>query len=151
MLYVPATDKALEATPIVTLAPTPHGRGHVLVMEDDPVLQEIAAEMLERTGFTAQTCPDGETAIRDYARALRAGSPFHAVIMDLTIPGGMGGREAATHLLALHPEAKLIVSSGYSVDPVMAHPGDYGFKGVLPKPYSLMDLGRVLDRVLSEP
>ncbi len=149
LLFVPATDKALEPRPTATApAPLPYGRGHVLVMDDDSVLQEIAAEMLERTGFTAQTCPDGGSAIRLYTQALRAGSPFTAVIMDLTIPGGMGGREAASHILTIDPQARLIVSSGYSVDPVMARPVDYGFKGVLPKPYGLTDLARVLDEVV---
>ena len=76
------------------------------------------------------------------------GEPFAAVITDLTIAGGMGGREAAARILALHPEARLIVSSGYSVDPVMARPADFGFKAVLPKPYSLADLAQVMDAVL---
>jgi len=147
LLYVPATDKALDPPPAPTQTPPSHGRGHILVMEDDLVLQEIATEMLERSGFTAQACPDGESAIRAYARSLKAGSPFHAVIMDLTIVGGMGGREAAAHILALDPEANLIVSSGYSVDPVMARPEAFGFKAVLPKPYGLNDLTRVLDEV----
>jgi PAS domain S-box-containing protein len=148
LVYVPATDKALDLKPAVILTPPPQGRGRVLVMEDDPVLQEIASEMLERMGFTAHTCPDGQSAIKAYARAFETGSPFQAVIMDLTIPGGMGGREAATHILAIDPNARLIVSSGYSVDPVMARPGEFGFMGTLPKPYSLGDLARVLDSVV---
>jgi len=147
VLYVPATDKALERPSAPALPPPPQEQGRVLVMEDDLVLQEIAAEMLERSGFTAYTCSDGENAIKAYARALKAGAPFHAVIMDLTIMGGMGGREAAAHILALDPRASLIVSSGYSVDPVMARPGDFGFKAVLPKPYGLTDLTKVLDAV----
>ncbi|WLT32217.1 ATP-binding protein [Geothrix sp. PMB-07] len=149
VLHLPATEKALDLRPA---APTPEepspGRGRVLVMEDDAVLVEIAAEMLERSGFTAQTCPTGEMALEAYSRALQTGSPFAAVIMDLTIAGGMGGRETAAHILALHPEARLIVSSGYSVDPVMARPQDFGFKAILPKPYSLADLARVMDDVL---
>jgi len=148
VLYVPATDKPLEPKVKTTLTPPVPGRGHVLVMEDDPVLQEIAVEMLERSGFTAQTCADGGSAIRAYTKAHQGGTPFQAVIMDLTIPGGMGGREAAAHILAIDPEARLIVSSGYSVDPVMSRPEDYGFRGVLPKPYGLVDLSRVLDQVM---
>lgn len=149
LLHLPATDKALDLRPAT---PTPEeparGRGRVLVMEDDAVLMEIAAEMLERSGFTVQTCSNGESTLQAYASAQEAGSPFAAVIMDLTIAGGMGGREAAAHILALHPEARLIVSSGYSVDPVMARPQDFGFKAVLPKPYSLADLARVMEEVL---
>lgn len=146
-LFVPATERALAPRPAAYVTPMPAGRGRVLVMEDDPVLQEVAAEMLERAGFSARTCSDGETAIRLYSQSLTAGTPYAAVIMDLTIPGGMGGREAATRILALHPEAKLIVSSGYSVDPVLARPADYGFRGVLTKPYGLADLARVMDEV----
>lgn len=146
-LYVPATDQAMTPRPAAYLTPSPTGRGRVLVMEDDPVLQEVAAEMLERTGFTARTCSDGESAIRLYSQSLKSGSPYCAVIMDLTIPGGMGGREAATRILAMHPEARLIVSSGYSVDPVLARPADYGFRAVLTKPYGLADLTRVMEEV----
>jgi PAS domain S-box-containing protein len=146
-LFVPATERALAPRPATYVTPMPAGRGSVLVMEDDPVLQEVAAEMLERTGFSARTCPDGEAAIQLYSQSLQAGSPYTAVIMDLTIPGGMGGREAAGRILALHPEARLIVSSGYSVDPVLARPTDYGFRGVLTKPYGLADLARVMDEV----
>lgn len=148
-LHFPATDKALDLRPTTPAPDEPtRGRGRVLVMEDDVVLMEIAAEMLERSGFTSQTCPDGESALKAYAKAHEAGSPFAAVIMDLTIAGGMGGRETAEHILALHPEARLIVSSGYSVDPVMARPQDFGFKAVLPKPYSLADLARVMEEAL---
>lgn len=151
LVFVPATEMVLDPKPAPSLTPPPCGRGQVLVMEDDPVLQEIAVEMLVRIGFIAHTCPDGESAIQAYARSVKAGSPFQAVIMDLTIPGGMGGREAAAHILAMDPKASLIVSSGYSVDPVMAHPGDFGFKGVLPKPYGLTELASVLDQVLGGP
>ena len=148
LVYVPATNKELDPRPAALPAPLPQGQGRVLVMEDDPVLQEIAAEMLRRLGFTAHTCADGESAIQAYAQSMKDGHPFAAVLMDLTIPGGMGGREAATRILALAPQARLIVSSGYSVDPVMARPGNYGFQGVLPKPYSLADLSRVLSEVV---
>jgi PAS domain S-box-containing protein len=152
LLYLPATDRPLDRRFLVPLPPPAFfGRGRLLIMEDDPVLKEIAAEMVERCGFTPQTCPDGESAIRAYTMSLQEEEPFRAVIMDLTIVGGMGGREAATHILALHPEATLIVSSGYSVDPVMARPGDFGFKAVLPKPYGLPDLARVLDEVVPAP
>ena len=151
LVFVPATERVLAPKPAPSLTPPLSGRGHVLIMEDDPVLQEIAMEMLVRIGFIVATCPDGDSAIQAYSRSLKAGSPFQAVIMDLTIPGGMGGREAAAHILAMDPGASLIVSSGYSVDPVMARPGDFGFKGVLPKPYGFAELARVLDQVLRGP
>jgi PAS domain S-box-containing protein len=148
LLYVPATDCAVDSSPVAPPALLPQGRGRILVMEDDPVLLEIASEMLDRLGFTAHTCANGESAISAYTKSLESDSPFLAVIMDLTIAGGMGGREAAARILALDPDANLIVSSGYSVDPIMAHPAEFGFKSVLPKPYSLMDLGKVLGEVV---
>jgi two-component system, cell cycle sensor histidine kinase and response regulator CckA len=90
------------------------------------------------------TCATGEEAVRKYLIAKQGNNPFSFVIMDLTIPGGMGGRESAEDILALDPCARLIASSGYSNDPVMANFSDYGFCGSIIKPYTLDDLTRIL-------
>jgi CheY-like chemotaxis protein len=111
------------------------------------MIRSIAAEMLEYLGYQATTCKTGEEAVSLYGEAIEAGSPFTAVIMDLTIPGGMGGREAAQRILAMDPAARLIVSSGYSDNPVMADYGKFGFCGAVIKPYEAMELSTVLSSV----
>ena len=87
-------------------------------------------------------------AIELYRQAQEAGKPFTATILDLTIPGGVGGREAIQHLKALDQNVVALVSSGYSNDPVIATPEQFGFKGMVAKPYNLSDLGKALDRAL---
>jgi DNA-binding NarL/FixJ family response regulator len=88
-------------------------------------------------------------AYNPYRQKKEEGTPFHAVIMDLTIPGGMGGKEAITSLLKLDPEVKAVVSSGYSTDPVMSDYRKYGFSAVLVKPYRTQDLCKVLEKLLT--
>ena len=84
-----------------------------------------------------------------YREAMSSGKPFDLVIMDLTIPGGMGGRKAVQALLAIDPEAKAVVSTGYADDPVMADPSAHGFAGIIPKPYTQDQLKSVIDQVLN--
>jgi two-component system, cell cycle sensor histidine kinase and response regulator CckA len=102
-------------------------------------------------GYQPTTCVNGEEAVALYKAASESGTPFSAVIMDLTIQGGMGGKEAAQQILAIDPAARLIVSSGYSVDPVMAEYGRYGFSGAVLKPYETMELARVLSNMRNMP
>jgi CheY-like chemotaxis protein len=104
--------------------------------------------MLRVLGYEADFARDGEEAVRMYRRSLEERKPYAVVIMDLTIPGGVGGKEAIGRILALDPRAKVIVSSGYSNDPIMASFRDYGFKGVITKPYGLGPFGRTLQEVL---
>ena len=85
-----------------------------------------------------------------YKKAKESGNPFDIVIMDLTVPGGMGGKEAIKRLLEIDPGVRAIVSSGYSNDPVMSNFKRYGFKGVVAKPYKMKDLAEVLRRVIAE-
>ena len=103
---------------------------------------------LSRLGYEAELARDGAEALRCYSEAREAGRPFAAVIMDLTIPGGMGGKEAIRHLLEVDPQARAIVSSGYSNDPVMAEYSKYGFRGMVAKPYEIRQLARVLCDVI---
>ena len=104
--------------------------------------------MLTAMGHEVQTCVQGEEAISRYRDARDAGLPYSAVIMDLTIPGGMGGKEAARQILAMDPQARLIVSSGYSNDPIMAEPAKFGFCAMLVKPYTLAEMTRTMAKVL---
>jgi nitrogen-specific signal transduction histidine kinase/CheY-like chemotaxis protein len=121
-----------------------HNSGSILVMDDEEMIRELAAAMLEEIGYHVTTCADGSEAIRYYKAAMESGAPFSAVIMDLTIPGGMGGKEAAKGILALDPLASLIVSSGYSNDPIMSDFSTYGFTGAIAKPYTISDLAQIL-------
>jgi PAS domain S-box-containing protein len=146
-LFLPSTGTTSTAgtEDVATVAQeeAPAG-GSVLVMDDEEAIRELAVEMLGHLGYEVTTCASGEETIRIYRTAKEGKKPFSCVIMDLTIPGGMGGRECAEAILAFDPCARLIVSSGYSNDPVMADFRDYGFRGSIIKPYTLDELTRVL-------
>ncbi len=120
------------------------GHGRVLVVDDEVTVQHVLTAMLDRLGYDAEAVPDGADAVRADAEAQTGGIPFSVIIMDLTIPGGMGGQEAAVLLRAQHTTAQLVVSSGYATDPVMANYRSYQFDAVLTKPYSFPDLTAVL-------
>jgi CheY-like chemotaxis protein len=127
-----------------------HSGGSILVMDDEKLIRDMSTEMLDYLGYHASTCEDGKEAIRLYKTAIESGMPYSAVIMDLTIPGGMGGKETAQQVLAIDPEACLIVSSGYSNDPILSDYRSYGFAGAVSKPYSLNELGQQLSMILSK-
>jgi nitrogen-specific signal transduction histidine kinase/CheY-like chemotaxis protein len=116
----------------------------VLVMDDEEIIRDMTQYMLEDLGYHVQTCVDGNEAIAMYKSAENSGKPYSAVIMDLTIPGGMGGKETAQHILAFDKKATLIVSSGYSNDPVMANYTKFGFSSYLKKPYNEEGLSTAL-------
>ncbi len=124
------------------------GRGRILVMDDDRFLQDVYKRLLEKLGYSPVVVADGEAALAGYRRALQEGRPFDAVIMDLTIPGGMGGKEAIRHLLDLDPQAVAIIASGYSRDPVIARFREFGFRDVIEKPFSNQRLSEVLWRAV---
>jgi len=147
-LYLPAS-----STPEVPDQETPNdliqGKGQILVMDDEEEIQDVLGVMLQHLGFEVDFVNEGKKALSHYAQALQQGSPYVATILDLTIPGGMGGKETLRHIKAMHPEATVIVSSGYSNDPVMARFEQFGFSGVISKPYNLLDLSKVLSQILS--
>jgi PAS domain S-box-containing protein len=116
----------------------------ILVMDDELMIQEVAGEILRDLGYKVTTCGSGEEAVALYKTSLNAGSPFSIVIMDLIIPGGMGGIEAARLILELSPKACLLASSGDSNGPAMAEHATYGFCGTITKPYNAEDLSRAL-------
>ena len=121
-----------------------HAGGAVLVMDDDELIQILATQILEHLGYQVTSCANGEEAVALYGKAVGTGTPFLAAVMDLTIPGGMGGKEAAQQILALDPAVRLIVSSGYSNDEVMADYARYGFCAAIAKPYRVAELTAVL-------
>ncbi len=112
----------------------------ILVMDDEKKVRDIASSMLKHLGYSVTTCNKGEEAIELYRTATESGIPYLAVIMDLVIYGGMGGKDAAKQILSIYPDARLIVSSGYSDDPVMSDYKSYGFLVSLPKPYTISDI-----------
>lgn len=124
--------------------------GRILIMDDEAIVREIAGAMLLSLGFEVDFAENGATAIELYKKSRKDDIPFNVVIMDLTIRGGMGGLDAILKLLDINPDAKAIVSSGYSNDPVKSDYRKYGFKGGIVKPFTIAELGRVVDDVLSD-
>lgn len=118
--------------------------GNVLILDDEAVIRDLATQILQLMGYQGIGCANGEDAVALYGAALKSGTPFLAVIVDLTIPGGIGGKEAAQRILRIDPAARLIVSSGYSNDPVIAAFGDYGFCAALTKPYRVSEFTQVM-------
>jgi CheY-like chemotaxis protein len=123
------------------------GEGKILLVDDEEIIWRAAGEALTRMGYEVQFAKDGAEGIRLYQEEMDAARPFHAVIMDLTIPGGMGGKEAVGEILQTDPDAKIIASSGYSNDPVMSNFREYGFCGIITKPYRIEELGELLSRL----
>ena len=119
--------------------------GNILVMEDEELVSTIAIQMLEFIGYSASLAINGDAAIELYRESFQGDTPFTAVIMDLSIPGGMGGEEAVKEVLKIDPDAKVIVSSGNSHDPAMVKYRDFGFSAAISKPFNIADLTQVLD------
>ncbi len=149
-VFLPASEETLQVEEREGEGPV-QGEGRVLLIDDEEMIRRSAGEMLRRFGYEVALAKDGEEAVRQYRRAAERGRPFHAVIMDLTIRGGNGGRETLEEILKIDPGAKVIVSSGYSDDPVMASYELYGFRDVITKPYKIERVGEILRRVMSEP
>ena len=123
----------------------------LLIVEDDKITSQVEKVLLEELGYeVVGIATTGEEAIEKYVAARREGLPFDAVIVDLTVPGGLGGEETLQRLVAIDSGVRAIVSSGYSTDPVMANCDEYGFCGVVSKPYDMEELSAVLHNVLRE-
>ncbi|MHB8108083.1 MAG: PAS domain-containing hybrid sensor histidine kinase/response regulator, partial [Candidatus Cryosericum sp.] len=135
------------AEPPIAKAASVNAHGRVLIMDDEASVRQVLVAMLNRLGYEAEAVPDGASAVRADAEAQATGQPISIIIMDLTIPGGMGGQTAARLLRAQHTPARLVVSSGYATDPIMANYRLYLFDAVLTKPYSFSELSDVLASV----
>lgn len=147
-IYLPASERELSKAADVKLIPT-SGRGKILIMDDDEMIRNMASEMLSHLNYKVHKAKDGFEAIEAIRQATQTGKPFDAVIMDLTIPGGYGGKEVIKEVRKIDPQIKAIVSSGYSNDPIMADFAKYGFDGVVTKPYGIEKLSEVIHRVIS--
>jgi PAS domain S-box-containing protein len=148
-IYLPASDREPQVPATKTSEPL-KGTGRILVMDDEEMVRDLAKRLLETLGYSVILSRDGEEAVHLYIEATRQGNPFDAVVMDLTVPGGTGGREAISNLRAFDPAVRAIVSSGYSHDPIMGEYRHHGFDAVLAKPYSAKELGEVLHALLRD-
>jgi CheY-like chemotaxis protein len=140
--------KKIKSSPRGSAATLHKGKGRILVMDDDPGVRQVAGKILTHLGYEVDCAVDGAEAIDKYQAARKAGQPFDLVIMDLTIPGGMGGQEAIQNLLKIEPKTRAIVSSGYADDPIMTHYQEHGFAGVIKKPYKVSTFSHILHEVL---
>ncbi len=150
-VYLPASAKPLstetdikEGDDVIT------GDGRVLLMDDEEFIREIADELLSHLGYEVDLAVEGKEAIDFYKKAMDGGKPYDVVIMDLTIPGGMGGKETIVELKKIDPNVKAIVSSGYANDPILADYKKYGFTGMVPKPYKIEELSKALHEVIGK-
>jgi two-component system, cell cycle sensor histidine kinase and response regulator CckA len=151
IFYLPAVESPTSRSPRdedTEVAGRSEEIRRVLLMDDEDIIIDVAGEMLNILGYETAIARDGMEALAIYSEALQAGQPFAAVIMDLTVPGGLGGRETVSRLLEIDPQARAIVSSGYFNDPVMANYREHGFRGIVNKPYRIEELEQVLKEVL---
>jgi PAS domain S-box-containing protein len=125
------------------------GSGKLLIMDDEEFIRDILNEILLMLGYQVECCADGREAVERFLAARVNGTPFDAVMLDLTVPCGMGGKEAAEKILEIDPQAVLVVSSGYSSDPVIANFSQYGFSAAISKPFTADTLGRELEKLVS--
>ncbi len=148
-IYLPASPEK-KVPPQRHTSHSEQKSGRVLVMDDEQMVRNVAVRMLSLLGNEVETASDGVDAIEKYTAARKAGYPFDVVIMDLTIPGGMGGAETIKNILPIDPDVRAIVTSGYSNDPVISQYAFHGFKGYLLKPFNINDLKKIMNDVLSE-
>jgi PAS domain S-box-containing protein len=148
-VYLPASPRPAVLPVTRKLMPVA-GKGKVLIMDDEEIIRLVAGNMLGHVGYRVSLAKNGEEAIGSYRKEMEGGEPFDAVILDLTVRGGMGGEETIARLREIDPAVKAIVSSGYARDPVMRDFRSYGFSAVLPKPYKIQELFDALQTALSE-
>ena len=125
-----------------------NGGGKVLLMDDEEIIRKGFCRLLHTLGYAVEGAADGAEAIAQYGAALEDGAPFDIVVLDLTVPGGMGGKECIKRLREVDPNVKAIVASGYSDDPIMAEYQAHGFSGVVRKPYSPAELAETLQQII---
>ncbi|MGB8168952.1 MAG: PAS domain S-box protein [Chthoniobacteraceae bacterium] len=152
-VYLPASEKPIEskAPEPSTPSPTPIGTGRVLILDDEEAICMLVTCALEPLGYEVTETQDGLVALEKYAEALKSGRKYDLVISDLTMPGRMSGQEAIRRLRELDPDVRAIVSSGYANDPVMSRYQEFGFCGMIAKPYEIDALGRKVAEIMAQP
>jgi len=149
-IFLPASDKEAHKPSArdETVPESFKGEGRILLMDDEESVREIGTKLLQHLGYTVETAKEGKEALDKYRTGMENGQKYAAVIMDLTVPGGMGGKETIQELRKIDPGAKTIVSSGYATDPILANFREYGFDAMVPKPYEVQDLAAILHKVI---
>jgi PAS domain S-box-containing protein len=150
-ICLPASENELLEQTSGPVPLAPEGSARVLVLDDEEAICMLVTCALEELGYKVTETNDGTQAIAAYEKAMKEGKPYDLFISDLTIPGGMGGQETIKRLLEIDPEILAIVSSGYANDPVMSRYQEYGFSGMIAKPYEIDALGRKVAEVLAQP
>jgi CheY-like chemotaxis protein len=152
-IYLPRIDKKVYKADVSTTAEvkqnwdgTPNTK-KILIMDDEEDLLDVAGQLLNRLGFETDFAACGEEAIQKYQDAMHSDNGFDAVILDLTVKGGMGGEEALVKLLKIDPDVVAFVSSGYADDAVMVNHCKHGFRGMIVKPYNIDELGREISKI----
>jgi len=149
-IYIPAADEKEKGESPATREPAPAGGHRILILDDEPGIREVLHTILTKQGYQVDAVADGKDAISFYKEGLEKDTPYDLVIVDLTIPGGMGGLPAFQQIRKMDPYVRGLVSSGYSSDPVMADFRAYGFSGVIQKPYSLEEVTTLVRELLGE-
>jgi two-component system, cell cycle sensor histidine kinase and response regulator CckA len=149
-VYLPASEQSLsENLSQISTNYSLKGK-RILLVDDEEMIRDVTGRILKHMGVgEVLIAGDGQEALRVYEQAQINGAPVDVVIMDLTIPGGMGGKDAIQELLKINPDIRAIVSSGYASDPILSDYKRYGFKGVLVKPYKIQELDKVLGDVIT--
>ncbi len=145
VIYLPAAQETTTVPQNSLSAMT--GEGRVLVMDDEESIRLLVGEMLRHLGYEVQCVAEGKEALERYQKAYHTHQPFNAVILDLTVPGGLGGKDTIEQLRQFDPQVKSIVTSGYSNDPVLSRYSTFGFHGVVAKPFRLAELSQVLQQI----
>jgi CheY-like chemotaxis protein len=146
-IYLRATEKQPVLEEIEAYDSKTLHTGRILIMDDEKAVRSIIEAMLRNIGYDVESAGDGESALEIYNKAISSGKPFDVVLMDLTIPGGLGGKQTVQRLLEIDPGAKVVVLSGYSNDPVLADYASHGFCARLNKPVTLAALRATLGRI----
>ncbi len=148
-IYLPASQDQTKLEPKDTEVLPVAGQGRVMIMDDDEMIRSLVTRTLSNIGYEVVEAEDGDAVIQLYRKAQVAGAPIDLVILDLTIPGGMGGKDTVIEIHKINPEAKVIISSGYSNDPVMANFSNYGFCGTIVKPFQVNILKEIVAKIVS--
>jgi CheY-like chemotaxis protein len=144
MVYLPAATSEPALAQETEAVGVKTRKARIMVMDDEELVRNVTREMLVELGHEVLLVSDGAQALQTYQATIQNGLPIDLIIMDLTVPGGMGGQEAVQKILAIDSQAKVIVSSGYSNDPIMAYYEEFGFSAAISKPHQLDDLAKVI-------